>query len=448
MKKSVALLLFQLLLCSSAAWAQQFYAQGGAVRDYEGYHRVDSFPILVQNLPVRIDSTFGLSKICFDISHRRVSDLKIELIAPDGSSIWVSNRNGADGGQNYTNTCFRSNGFSGYIHEAAAPFSGEYVPMGILNFLNNGQNPNGVWYLTIQDLEKTQKGSLNFVTLDFSASPTPNAGLSACDFKNIAACKCPDGDKNCELLPDLVMLPRFTNFGIKEYAWDDPYYPGQLKFAATMANIGDGPLETSGKGEWFCGGQKVSTNQRCKDGTFARQKIYQKVYSKKADRLASREYEVGTNYYDDQAGHNHFHADNWVEFRLVEKKKNRWGKYLSNLLAVGKKVSYCLFDAGICNDKDSLCYLNGRTYGEQSLPNYGFGSYPDCKSERQGISVGGYDVYGVMYEGQYLTLPKNLKSGIYYLEIEIDPMKKYREKNKNNNTLVIPVQISKQVSTH
>ena len=63
---------------------------------------------------------------------------------------------------------------------------------------------------------------------------------------------------------------------------------------------------------------------------------------------------------------------------------------------------------------------------------------------KQGIAVGGYDYYGLMYEGQYLTLPKDLKNGNYILEIEIDPHHKYYESNRNNNLFSMPIKIEKQ----
>ena len=78
------------------------------------------------------------------------------------------------------------------------------------------------------------------------------------------------------------------------------------------------------------------------------------------------------------------------------------------------------------------------------MPNYGLGNYSSCNTEKQGITVGGYDTYGLMYEGQYLQLPKGLKSGEYLLEIEIDPDHKYIESNKKNNTFQMKVNIQKQ----
>jgi DnaJ-class molecular chaperone len=91
-----------------------------------------------------------------------------------------------------------------------------------------------------------------------------------------------------------------------------------------------------------------------------------------------------------------------------------------------------------------LCEEKGKVFGEKNLRNYGLGNYTECKSKKQGISVGGYDTYGMLYEGQFIQLPKGLKSGQYFLEIEIDPNHIYKEKDRSNNIFRMPVQITKQ----
>lgn len=419
--------------------AQQFVAGGGPINDFRGAVRTDTFKIEIEKLPKLIDSKFGISKVCFNISHPRVSDLKIELRSPSGVTIWLSNRNGRDQGQDYMNTCFRSNGFSGYVHQANAPFEGEYIPDGRFSFLNNGQNPNGTWKLLIADLREGERGNLNYLNLEFSENPMPSEGLSPCSFENPEECECSNNTESCELLPDLYILKKFTAEQIKEYPKDDPQYPGQLRFAATIGNIGDGPMETLGMNEWYCGDLKVDSLTKCADGKFARQKIYQRIYSKNGNQLTSKDYLAGTNYFDNEPGHNHYHVDDWVEFRLVKKVGKK-----SKLVAKSRKISYCLFDSGICSSTNDLCQEKGINYGEKNLKNYGLGNYSDCKSKKQGISVGGYDTYGLLYEGQYIQLPKGLKSGQYFLEIEIDPNHIYREKNTSNNTLRMPILISKQ----
>ena len=420
-------------------------APGGKIGDYTDTFRIDSFPIIVKNLPKTIDSKFGLAKICINISHRRASDLKVELLSPDGSSIWLTNRNGGDEGINYVSTCFRSNGFNGYIHQGEAPFTGEYIPDGRLEFLNNGQNPNGTWHLLIRDLRSNQTGQLHLASLDFEENPMPNLGTSPCNFENPAACQCANQlNENCELLPDLIILEKFTKKQIKEYSCDDPFYPGQLRFAATIANVGDGPMETIGKDEWTCGNKKADVSTPCPDGTYPRQKIYQRIYHLEKEEMTFQDEEAGTNYYDAQPGHDHYHVDNWVEFRLVKKQINSEGKLISRLVSKANKVSYCLWDTGACNNSDGLCHWGDVTFGQSNLTNYGLGNYTSCKSEKQGISVGGYDTYGMMYEGQYLDLPRGLAAGEYFLEIEIDPNNLYKEKSKKNNIFSMPIQIKKQ----
>ncbi len=435
-----------LLLGTGFSAAQVINAGGGFIRDYQDRYRVDSFPIRVSGLGTKLDAGFGLSRVCISIVHPHVSELKIELLSPDGTSIWLSNRNGGDRGANYVNTCFRANGFSGYIHQAKTPFEGgEYTPDGRMEFINNGQNPNGIWYVLIQDLQTGQTGQLNDVSLWFSNTPTPRLSERPCSFENPEPCRCAGGGQDCPLLPDLIILPTFTTFQLQEYPKDDPVYPGQLRFAVSIANIGDGPLETIGKKEWYCGPNRVSDSSVvCPDGSRARQRLYQRIYAKKGPALVSTDRLAGTNYYDQQPGHNHNHVDDWVAFRLVKREKSSRGKSRRTVVAQGRKVSFCLFDSGICNNDDSLCVLNRVTYGYRNLVNYGLGNYTDCGSAKQGISVGGYDTYGMLYEGQFIQLPKGLPTGTYYLEIEIDPHGLYLDKDRTNNLFTTPVVLSKQ----
>ncbi|MBP6386951.1 MAG: proprotein convertase P-domain-containing protein [Bacteroidia bacterium] len=440
------MIIYVFLKCTSIC-AQQFVVKGKPIKDYNTPIAQDSILIEVNNLPQMINASFGLTRVCFNIEHTRVSDLKIELLSPDGTAIWLTNRNGKDDGADYVNTCFRSNGFQGYIHKGTAPFVGEYIPDGRMTFINNGQNPNGKWYLLVSDLKAGSIGKVHYVSLDFSENPMPNLDKGGCSVESPELCKVNPNIKDGQLLPDLVMLPSFTKNQIKEYAQNDIFYPGQLRLAATIANIGDGPMEVLGKGEWFNEkGEKVDSLYVDPNGHESRQTLYQRIYRKTPEgKLVVDDIKTGTNYFDNKPGHNHYHVDDWVKFRLVQKKVNKKGKELSRkIIKEGSKVSYCLWDTGICNSADSVCFVDGKFWGNSTLPNYGLGGFNSCKSYSQGISVGGYDTYGMMYEGQFLTLPKGLKNGKYWIEIEIDPSNKYKESNENNNILSLPIWLTKQ----
>lgn len=438
---------FFLLLNCHFLIAQRFVGYGGKISDIQPIHKIDSFFVDVSGIADRIDGEFGLAKVCLNIVHPRVSDLKIELISPDGTGIWLTNRNGGDQGSGYYGTCFRVKGHSGYVHQARAPFTGEFIPDGRMEFLNNGQNPNGTWVLLVQDLRAENEGVLNQLELHFERDPMPGLDKAPCQLDNGAPCACPDPLTDCELLPDLVVLPNYTIEQVREYAHNDPNYPAQLRFGVAVANIGDGPMETYGNNEWYCDNVLVADSSViCHDGTHPRQKVFQRVYRKENDSLVYQDSPAGTNYFEDLPGHNHYHNDDWVEFRLVKKEGKR--KKVIARVATGRKISYCLFDSGICDDSRAVCEIEGVRYGVRNLPNYGLGRFIDCSTPgaHTGISVGAYDAYGIHFEGQHIDLPKGLKSGDYFLEIEVDPTRKYKEKNRENNVLSVPVRIQYQES--
>ncbi len=429
-----------LLLLSNSFFAsgQVFKVSEKPLYDYFDYYFRQEIPIEVIGLPEKISTDFGLEMATLSIEHKRVSDLKITLESPNGTSIWLTNRNGKEEGQNYANTSFSQFGTNGMISAGQAPFTGNFRPDGQMEFLNNIENPNGTWKLIIEDLKEGEEGYLDEFSLTFGNKPAKKIIVNKCDFEHIDLCECENGRKKGELLPDLVIVPFFTQNQLQEYAWNDKTYPGQLRLAATIANIGYGPMEIKGSKEWFCGNTKVDSSIICPDGTISRLNVKQRIYSKNNDLLTVKEKNAGTMYFENLAGHNHFHVDDWVAFRLVslENKKR-------SIIAKGQKVSYCLFTTGIFYENDSLSTIYGKKYGEK-MPNYGLGNYPTCNFDKQGISVGGYDTYGMLYEGQYIDLPKGLKNGEYILEIEIDPNHWYSESNKKNNTFSMPIKISKQ----
>ncbi len=426
-------LLFCLLNSFISIQAQTFSNNKTVLFDYMHKYFIQEIPIIVDGLPNQIDKHFGIESIQFTIHHERTSDLKIQLQAPDGTTIWVSNRNGGLNGRNYLNTKFTQYAKNGVINNAKAPFSGNYIPDGQISFFNNGSNPNGTWKLLVEDLKEGITGVLDSVSITFGKKPAYIIKKEKCSMVNPQLCSC--SKETCELLPDMVIIPYFSKNQIQEFSKDDKQYPGQLKIAVAIGNIGLGPLEVAPDSTITgnCCNNNSNTNIDDK-----RYDLYQYIYTKVDAVFTKRKVKTGTIYYEKMAGHRHYHVDDWIEMRLVKIENGK-----RKIICKGAKVSYCLFTTGILNENEKSSIIDNKQYGSKMV-NYALGDYFTCSLEKQGISVGGYDYYGMMYEGQYLQLPKGFKNGNYILEIEIDPENKYIESDRTNNTFSMPIVISKQ----
>lgn len=410
--------------------AQTFSAKN--VELYDNFKEPFTQEILIEvkDLPQKINEDFGLETVEITLLHNRTSDLKIQLQAPDGTTSWVTNRNGGLAGKNYLQTKFSQFGKDGLINTAKNPFTGNYIPDGQFNFFNNSQNPNGIWKLLIEDLKPEEKGFLEEVKITFGDKPATIKKRKICSFETPE--NCPNNGKTSALLPDLVILPFFTQNQVQEFAKDDVHYPSQLKISVAIANIGAGPLEV------FPDPLKMKDVKMDRSKSGKRIPLLQKIYSLKANTFTSENKESGTIYYEKMPGHEHYHVDDWIEMRLVKIVNDK-----RIIISKGAKVSYCLFTNGMLYENDKASIIDKKQYGSD-LQNYGLGEYPSCELRKQGIAVGGYDYYGLMYEGQFLTLPKDLKNGKYILEIEIDPDHNYYESNRKNNLFSMPVEITKQ----
>ena len=413
--------------------AQTFSAKNIKLYDYFNRFFIQEIDIDVVGLPVQTDTAFGLEKIAITLHHKKVSDLKIQLQSPDGSTVWITNRNGGTAGENYIETSFEQFGKNGLINNAQAAFTGNYTPDGEMSILNNGNNPNGKWKLLIEDLKEGEDGFLDDVKITFGNKPAFIRQRQYCNFNNPALCVC--NKKDCTLLPDLVIVPQFSQTQYHEFAANDKTYPRQLKIAVAIANIGLGPLEvvpdTSVTGS--CCGQntKAVPNEK-------RYPLYQNIFLKTGNSFTTQKIKTGSIYFESKPGHQHYHVDNWIEMRLIKTENGR-----RIVACKGQKVSYCLFTTGMLYEKDSSSLINKKFYGSD-MPNFSLGNYFACSLQKQGIAVGGYDYYGMMYEGQFLQLPKGFKNGEYILEIEVDPAHTYRESNKKNNVFSMPITIRYQ----
>ena len=162
MKKKLTLIL---TLCSIWSYSQNFIGSGGNITD----KNTTVFPINVSGLSNKVDSSFGLQSVCFTLSHQKIKELQINLIAPDGSKILLTENVGTNTSYNFTSTCFRASSPNN-IRNSIAPFTGYYRPFTMLGAVNNGQNPNGFWSLSITDQDSANVGTLTNWSLTFSSS--------------------------------------------------------------------------------------------------------------------------------------------------------------------------------------------------------------------------------------------------------------------------------------
>lgn len=386
--------------------------------------------IIVSQLSNNINGNFGLESVEITLHHNRTSDLKIQLQSPDGTTSWITNRNGGLSGKDYIKTKFSQFGKDGLINTAKNPFTGLFIPDGQFAYFNNNQNPNGTWKLLIEDLKPEEKGFLDEVKITFGNHPAKIKNRNLCSF--LTPEYCTNNNSTKELLPDLVIIPYFTQTQFQEFSKDDKSYPSQLKISVAIANIGSGPLEV------FPDTLAMKITKPSFDNSDKRFPLLQKIYSLKGKKFSSENKRSGTIYYEKMAGHEHYHVDDWIEMRLIKFEKDK-----RIIVSKGAKVSYCLFTNGMLYEKDKSSIINNKQYGSD-LKNYGLGDYSGCELMKQGISVGGYDYYGLMYEGQFLKLPEDMKNGNYTLEIEIDPDHKYFESDRKNNLFSMPIKIEKQ----
>lgn len=96
--------------------------------------------------------------VLIDITHPRTYELRLILIAPDNTSIMLSDRNGGEG-DNYTQTIFDDHA-SVSIKNGIAPFTGRYTPQASFNPILD-KTVHGTWKLRIVESGYVNTSTLN-----------------------------------------------------------------------------------------------------------------------------------------------------------------------------------------------------------------------------------------------------------------------------------------------
>jgi Lysyl oxidase len=186
----------------------------------------------------------------------------------------------------------------------------------------------------------------------------------------------------------------------------------RLRFAASLTNVGPGPLLLLPTGPGGCvSGQhealQVLHRDANLDGKFQRSR----------DREGSRRV-AGCMLR--HPGHKHWHFDAMAAYSL-----RRAGS--SQALVARNKVSFCL--------RDNLKMPGQRVV----VPRRHFGRC--SRNSQQGISPGWVDLYKADLSGQWLRLPGNVGSDVLCLDLEADPLGRLVETNETDNAISVAIRV-------
>jgi lysyl oxidase len=186
----------------------------------------------------------------------------------------------------------------------------------------------------------------------------------------------------------------------------------RLRFAASLANFGPGPLLLLPRGRTSCpGGQHPAVQVLHRDGNTDGR------FQRTRDRPLSQR-DVGCMLR--HPGHRHWHFDAMAAYSL-----RRPGT--DNALVARNKVSFCL--------RDNLRIPRQRVV----VPRRHFGRC--SRNSQQGISPGWVDVYKADLNGQWLRLPSSVDDEVVCLDLVADPRGLLTETNEADNATSVAVRI-------
>ena len=235
-------------------------------------------------------------------------------------------------------------------------------------------------------------------------TPAPSSAVSREPFPNPPPSVYPTPPP--PLLPNMRSL-RASDLGIEVVGTER-----RLRFAASLANLGPGPLLLLPRGGTSCPpGQHPAVQVLHQDGNG------DGVFQRARDRPDS-ERDVGCMLR--HPGHRHWHFDAMAAYSL-----RRPGT--DTALVARNKVSFCLRD-------------NQRAAGQPVVVRrQHFGRC--SRNSQQGISPGWVDVYKADLNGQWLRLPGGVDEEVLCLDLKADPRDRLAETNEADNATSVALRI-------
>lgn len=168
-------LLIGVVICHSVT-AQIFFGTTGAINKGTTPQK---FSLSVTTIDDKLESAFGLIRICVDLEHTSIGESQISLIAPDGTTVSLF-RNYSAFGQKMTSTCFDESAAT-LVVRAESPMTGSFIPMENLGEVNNGQSAKGIWQLVINNMNDEESGTLKQWSIEFGGGASTPIKLHSTD---------------------------------------------------------------------------------------------------------------------------------------------------------------------------------------------------------------------------------------------------------------------------
>lgn len=185
----------------------------------------------------------------------------------------------------------------------------------------------------------------------------------------------------------------------------------RLRFAASLANVGDGPMFVVPIGRAGCPAGQIRVRQEIhldRDGD--------RVFQRHRDRRRVRR---GAGCMLDHPTHDHWHLDAMASYTLRLPDGER--------LSAQRKVSFCLRD-------------NRRAPGAPRVVAKEY--FGECsRTTRQGISPGWVDVYRADLDGQSVALPPRVRRQRICLTLAADPFDLLVETDETDNATTIALRV-------
>ncbi|MEL1244665.1 hypothetical protein AAEO56_10365 [Flavobacterium sp. DGU11] len=137
-------LLFGFLFLLNLSYFLTFSGSTGTISDDR---QPNEFALTASGLSSPLSNSYGLVKVCLNLTRKYYSGLTVYHAAPDRTSVNLVSGIGGNG-NNFTNTCF-SHSAAISINAASPLFSGTFKPQETIANINNGQAGNGIWKLRI-----------------------------------------------------------------------------------------------------------------------------------------------------------------------------------------------------------------------------------------------------------------------------------------------------------